>query len=291
MSMKMTLKKNNGITLIELLIGLAIFSLAVGGLYRTFTSQQKVFVVQDQVVDIQQNLRGAINRMAKDIRMAGCGNISMLLPPSGSGVTVNGTTYSTVVNPDTPVNGSITIVSGGEGATTLIAAAQSGQNQINVSTLTDSWGNPLFDTGNRRYISIGGIESHVIAAINNASNTITLSDTLIYNQPVGASVFYIRAITYQIGVENGNPALEIDDNTGPGPQPLCDDIESIQFAYYDANNNLLTPPIATPANISMVRVTVTARADKPDPDFKEGDHYRRRQVASNIHLMNTNLGF
>ena len=286
MSMKMTLKKNNGITLIELLIGLAIFSLAVGGLYRTFTSQQKVFVVQDQVVDIQQNLRGAINRMAKDIRMAGCGNVSMILP-----ATFGANTFNNVINPDTPAVGSLTIVSGGEGATTLIAAAQSGQNQINVSTLTDSWGNPLFDTGNRRYISIGGIESHVIAAINNATNTITLSDTLIYNQPVGASVFYIRAITYQIGVENGNPALEIDDNTGAGPQPLSDSIESLQFAYYDANNNLLTPPIATPANISMVRVTVTARADKPDPDFKEGDHYRRRQVASYIHLMNLNLGF
>jgi len=286
MSMNITLKKNNGITLIELLIGLAITSLAVGGLYRTYTSQQKVFVVQDQVVDIQQNLRGAINRMAKDIRMAGCGNVSMILP-----ATFGANTFNNVINPDTPAVGSLTIVSGGEGATTLIAAAQSGQNQINVSTLTDSWGNPLFDTGNRRYISIGGIEIHVIAAINNASNTITLSDTLIYNQPVGASVFYIRAITYQIGVENGNPALEIDDNTGAGPQPLSDSIESLQFAYYDANNNLLTPPIATPANISMVRVTVTARADKPDPDFKEGDHYRRRQVASYIHLMNLNLGF
>jgi len=282
MSLNTTSKKNSGITLVELLVSLAIFGLVTGGLYRTFISQQKVYVVQDQVVDMQQNLRGAVNRMVKEIRMAGLGNIPMVLP-----VTFGGKTFNNVINPDSPANGSITILSGSTGLSAIAVAAQFGQNQIKVSSLTDSLGNPLFDTNYRRYISVGGMESHVITSIDGPSNTITLSDTLLYNYPAGVSVFCIRAITYQIGVENGTPTLQRDDNTGVGSQSLSDSIENLQFAYFDAAGN----PTAVPANIRMVRVTITARADRPDPDFNEGDHYRRRQVASNIHLLNMDLGF
>jgi prepilin-type N-terminal cleavage/methylation domain-containing protein len=282
MSINITLKKKNrGITLIELLVALTIFSLVIGGLYRTFVSQQKVYVVQDQVVDMQQNLRGAVNQMVKEIRMVGLGNLSMVLP-----VTFGGKSFNNVINPDSPVNGSVTFLSGSEGLSAIAVVTQFGQNQIQVSTLTDGLGNPLFDTNIRKYISVGGIESHVITSIDNASKTITLNDTLLYNHPVGTPVFCIRAITYQIEVKNGTPTLMRDDNTGTGAQPLGD-IESLQFTYFDGNGN----PTAVPANIRMVRIMLTARADRPDPDFKEGDHYRRRQVSSNIKLMNMDLGF
>ncbi|MGZ6229280.1 MAG: prepilin-type N-terminal cleavage/methylation domain-containing protein [Syntrophales bacterium] len=277
-----TLKKNRGITLIELLVGLTIFSLVIGGLYRTFVSQQKVYVVQDQVVDMQQNLRGAVNQMVKEIRMVGLGNLSMVLP-----VSIGGRTFNNVINPDSPVNGSVTFLSGSGELSAIAVVTQFGQNQIKVSTLNDVLGNPLFDTNNRKYVSIGGIESHVITSIDNASKTITLNDTLLYNHPVGTPVFCIRAITYGIEVENGIPTLKRDDNTGTGAQPLADSIENLQFAYFDADGN----PTAVPANIRMVRITITARTDRPDADFKEGDHYRRRQVSSNIQLMNMNLGF
>ncbi|MGZ3589412.1 MAG: prepilin-type N-terminal cleavage/methylation domain-containing protein [Thermodesulfobacteriota bacterium] len=277
-----TLKKNRGITLIELLVGLTIFSLVIGGLYRTFVSQQKVYVVQDQVVDMQQNLRGAVNQMVKEIRMVGLGNLSMVLP-----VSIGGRTFNNVINPDSPVNGSVTFLSGSGELSAIAVVTQFGQNQIKVSTLNDVLGNPLFDTNNRKYVSIGGIESHVITSIDSPSKTITLNDTLLYNHPVGTPVFCIRAITYGIEVENGIPTLKRDDNTGTGAQPLADSIENLQFAYFDADGN----PTAVPANIRMVRITITARTDRPDADFKEGDHYRRRQVSSNIQLMNMNLGF
>jgi prepilin-type N-terminal cleavage/methylation domain-containing protein len=279
-NMSMALKKNNGVTLIELLVVLIISSLLIAGLYRTFITGQKVYTVEDQVVDMQQNVRGAINRMVRDIKMAGFGNVSMILP-----ATFGGKTFNNVLNPNTPVNGSITIVSGSEGPTTITGAANFGQNQITVSTLTDNQGNPLFDLGNRKYISIGGIESYVITSI--AGKTITLNGTLLFNHPVGTSVFGIRATTYQIGVENGAPTLERDDNTGAGNQPQADSIENLQFGYFDANGN----PTADPATIRMVRVALTARTNMPDPDLKGGDNYRRRQVASNIHLENMDLGF
>ena len=50
------LRKNKGITLIELLVALVISGILVGGIYRTFIGQQKTYTVQERVVDMQQNV-------------------------------------------------------------------------------------------------------------------------------------------------------------------------------------------------------------------------------------------
>jgi len=63
-----------GITLIELLVTLVLSTLLVGGTYRLFVSQNRAYTVQDQVVDMQQNIRGAMEILIRDLRMTGCDN-------------------------------------------------------------------------------------------------------------------------------------------------------------------------------------------------------------------------
>jgi len=60
-----------GVTLIELLIGLVISAIIIAGIYRVFITQTRAYTVQDQVVDVQQNIRSAMELMLRDIRMAG----------------------------------------------------------------------------------------------------------------------------------------------------------------------------------------------------------------------------
>jgi prepilin-type N-terminal cleavage/methylation domain-containing protein len=275
--MKSPLRKNNGITLIELLVALVITSILVAAVYRTFLSQQKTYTVQEQVVDMQQNVRAGINRMMREIRMAGFG-ASMVLP----GFTVNGQTFNNVVNPDTPVADSLTIVSA-TGSTTLALAGIPASNMITVNSLTDSQGNTLFDTGNRRYVSIGGVESFTITNI--LGTTLTLSGNLTYNHPVGTPVFGIRAISYQVGMVSGIPTLLRDENTGAGSQPLVDNIETLQFGYLNANGN----PTANPPDIRVVRVTLKNTTNISDPEYKSDGGYRKREISSNVHLMNMGL--
>jgi len=64
-------KKNNGLTLIELLVALVLSSVLVAALYRTFIGQQRSYTVQDQAADMQQNVRMAIDMIARYVRMAG----------------------------------------------------------------------------------------------------------------------------------------------------------------------------------------------------------------------------
>lgn len=64
-------RENAGFTLIEVLIALAISGILLGGVYAQFTSQQDSYQAQDQVVEMQQNLRAGISYMTKELRMAG----------------------------------------------------------------------------------------------------------------------------------------------------------------------------------------------------------------------------
>jgi hypothetical protein len=72
---------------------------------------------------------------------------------------------------------------------------------------------------------------------------------------------------------------------GDGAQPQADSIESLQFTYLDADGN----PTANPADIRIITVSLTARAERQDPNLENGDGYRRRQVISNVHLRNMGI--
>ncbi len=60
-----------GMTLIELLIGMIICSMVVAGIYRVFIAQSKAYTVQDQVVEVQQSVRSAMEILLRDLRMTG----------------------------------------------------------------------------------------------------------------------------------------------------------------------------------------------------------------------------
>jgi type IV pilus assembly protein PilW len=63
---------DQGFTLIEILLALAISGVVMAGVYSAYYSQQKSYVTQEQVVAMQQNLRAAMYYMEREIRMAGC---------------------------------------------------------------------------------------------------------------------------------------------------------------------------------------------------------------------------
>ncbi len=62
---------NQGFTLLELVVAMALVGIIMAGVYATYFSQQKSYLVQDQVAAMQQNLRAGMFYMERDIRMAG----------------------------------------------------------------------------------------------------------------------------------------------------------------------------------------------------------------------------
>ncbi len=62
---------NKGFTLVEVLVSLVISGVLISGVYSAFETQQKSYVVQEQVAEMQQNIRAGIDVMVADLRMAG----------------------------------------------------------------------------------------------------------------------------------------------------------------------------------------------------------------------------
>jgi len=294
--MELKFKKPKGLTLIELLVAVAISGILMAAIYRTFIGQHKTYSVQEQVVDMQQNVRVAINRMMREIRMAGFGNVSSVLP----NFTANGGPFNNIINPsdnknivDGQITDHVTIIGAFEQISTLASEATPGTNTIQLAGKASE-----FDLANRKYICIGGLETHTISYIDTVGNTITLNENVVNRFPIDTPVpvFKVKAITYQLRQDNRNPDMPVltreDHTDGGGSQVVAENIENLQFRYMLDDGSEYDSP-ADPSKIRMMRVTVHARTSfsdlefKSDPEFKVGvGGFRRRTIASNVNVRN-----
>jgi prepilin-type N-terminal cleavage/methylation domain-containing protein len=259
-------KKKRGVTLIELLIALVLSSILTAALYRVFIGQHKTYTVQDQVADMQQNARIAIGQMTREIRMAGYGG--NLLAVFGN---ING--FTDII---TPANNSITFLLADQvGA--LKQTTTKGLNQLKVTNAS------VFNTDKKKFLCLNGLNNYMIQSI--VTDTITLTTSLSEDHVINEPVYLVKAITYSLGLSGGKTVLRINENTGGGAQPVAENIESLEFTYFDANGSVtLNPP-----DIRMVKATVTARTSMLDPQLKGGDGYRRRTLSSYIKVRNMGL--
>ncbi len=185
-----------GLTLVELMVGLAIGFIVIGAVYRTFTTQQRSYSIQDQVAEAQQNARVGMNILMRDLRMAGYGK------PEGD-VIINGATYthSIDVERDPEEEDSDVIVVVGCFGTPkgyLTRTADKEDREITVK----STGNELsriFDPERSNYIFIGGIERlEVDVAPDSDEGILTLNGPLVKRYPTGVLSAAVRTEDTQI---------------------------------------------------------------------------------------------
>src|ERR671925_2289505 len=60
-----------GFTLVEVLVSMAIGMVVIAAVTNTFIMQSKFYNAQEQVNEMQQNARAAIDTMSREIKMAG----------------------------------------------------------------------------------------------------------------------------------------------------------------------------------------------------------------------------
>jgi prepilin-type N-terminal cleavage/methylation domain-containing protein len=259
-------RKKNGVTLIELLIALVLGSLLTAALYRAFIGQQKTYTVQDQVADMQQNVRIAIGQITKEIRMAGYGGDMLSIFNN-----ING--FTDII---TPASNTITIILADD-VGVLKQNTAKGTNQLKVTNAS------VFNTDKKKYLCLNGLNNYLIQGVT--EDTIILTAPLAEGHPINQRVCLVKAISYYLGLSGAKTVVRRNENTGGGGQPLADNIESLEFSYFDTNGDLT----ANPSDIRMVKVTITARTNLLDPQLKGGDGYRRRTLSSNIKVRNMGL--
>jgi type IV pilus assembly protein PilW len=258
------LKKKNGFTLIEMLIVVTVSGILLAGVYKTFISQQKTQMIQEQVSEMQQNIIGGIGQLTKELKMAGSGgNIFSVFD------NVNGFT-----NIITPASNSITFVVADK-VGVLAENASKGEKKLSITNAV-----AVFNKDEKKYLCLNGLYNYEIKKVKDGE--VELESELAEDHLLNESVYLIKAITYNLGVVDGKNALQRNENLGSGPQPLAENIESLQFIYYDADGNVT----ANPSAIRTIKVTGTIRTNMADPDYKGGDGYRRRTLSSNVYIRN-----
>ena len=66
-----TKSNHQGYTIIELVTAVFISAILLAGIYTVFFSQQAAFSAQEQVAEMTQNIRAALDLMTREIRLAG----------------------------------------------------------------------------------------------------------------------------------------------------------------------------------------------------------------------------
>ena len=100
-----------GFTLIELMVSIAIGLIVLASVATTFTSQTRAYSAQEQVNQMEQNLRGALDIMSREIKMAG-------YKPNGGTVTGVVSFSSTALTIQADIDGNGAVLSSGTGSDT-----------------------------------------------------------------------------------------------------------------------------------------------------------------------------
>ena len=265
--MRLTIfERKNGVTLIELLLALMLSSILISALYRAFITQQKTYTVQDQVAEMQQNVRVAIDQMTREIRMAGYGGDMLSIFADINGFT----------NIITPSSDTITIILADQ-VGVLKENTAKGARELKVTNAA------IFNGDRKKYLCLNGLNNYLVESVT--GDTMTLSSPLREGHPANRPVYLVKAISYYLGVSGGKTALRRNENTGGGGQPLAENIESLEFTYFGADGNVTS----NPPDIRMVEVAVTAKTNMLDPQLRGGDGYRRRTLSSHIRVRNVGL--
>jgi prepilin-type N-terminal cleavage/methylation domain-containing protein len=258
--------RETGFTLIELLIALALILVLLGSLASTFVIQQKTYNTQEQISEMTQNARAAMDIMIREIRMTGYGT-----PKSNLSTWIDwvpGVTMDS--NPKIEEGGSssdiIHVAACYDGSVgSLSVAASAGNTSITLG----SGEGAKFNTTTKKVIHIGDRENAVVTAISSDTLTIDTDPTASGNQGLGNdyssgdSVSIVKVISYSVvrGTENSKTVytLKRNENLGAGRQPLADNIVDLQITQ--SNNTIEIDPL-------------TAQADKPDTHYSPNNGYR-----------------
>jgi type IV pilus assembly protein PilW len=200
-----------GMTLIELMVAMAVSLLVLGLVVATLISQQKNKITQDQMMDMQQGVRAALEIMGTDLKMAG---------------------YNPLGTAD---------------ATFLIA------NKAEISFQFDLNGDgDLINSGPPVTPDPG--ESIRYTLTNDANGD---------------------------GVADSEPCHLGRALDGGGLQVLAENIEALNFVYFDRNGAVLPTPVADVTAISSIQVTIIAKSGTTVPVFfmrhRDNKAYYNRQ--------------
>jgi len=266
-----TENSEQGFTLIELLIAMALALVVIGSLASTFIIQQKTYNTQEQIVEMTQNARAAMDMMTREIRMTGYGAPTSALSWIDW---VSGVTFGTEpikIDAGSGDLGSdiIHIAACFDGPAAMLSSdVSAGDTTIDVTPL-DTTVSDSFDTDDEKIICINGLENALVTGVSGNTLTIDTDPSTGGNQGLAnaynssattVDICVVKVISYSIVEDpDGSYILKRNENLGAGRQPLAENIIDLQITQ-----------VGNTIEINHL----TAQTDKRDPNYSQNNGYR-----------------
>ncbi|UCD17258.1 MAG: hypothetical protein JSV44_12545 [Candidatus Zixiibacteriota bacterium] len=266
------LRSENGVSLLEALLALFLAGIVTVAIFKVYVNQHKNWSIQEQVTDMQQNARAAIDELTRQIRMAG-----HKIPIQLDGIQA----YNT--NPDTII---ISYASSG-----CRAPIEHKMPTPSSELRCDGHDISCFYEGQWVYIfhpDSGGGDFFEITEVQVAASHIQHNKTILSRSyDKNAIVLALEQVKYYIDYSDTLHPNLMMKLPGRSPEVYAENIEDLQFQYRMKNGVTVDVP-AIPEDIREVIISLTARTAIPDPDFPD-DPYRRRTFASSVNLRNLDI--
>ena len=269
-----------GFTILEALISTTVMGIIIAAGLTLYLDQQKQWVVQEQIVDAQQNVRVAMDEISRNARMAGCGIFPWGLSPIESRDT----------NPDTLFLRS----------NPFDCVAAVGKNVLSNEIHTRDHPRCFADS-TRAYIwdYIGQYEWFVICQVDTNMgqgwHEIHACENLVnfYNKKDNPRVMVFNEQKYYIDqtTDPDHPVLMRSINGYPA-QVFAENIEDLQVRFILVDGSIANTPPADLDDIKSLQFELRARTDRQDPVWTDADHgdgYRRRTLVSKVDARNLGL--
>jgi len=261
-----------GVSVLEALVALILAGIVTTAVFKVYVNQHKNWNTQEQVTDMQQNARAAIDELTRQIRMAG-----YELPLQLDGIEA----YDT--NPDTII---ITYATGGCDAQIEHQmpnpSAELRCDGHDVSCFYDGQWAYIFhpDSGGGEFFEISHVQ---VGSAHIQHNTMVLSKA--YDKD--AIVLSLEQVKFYIDYSDSLHPNLMMQLPGRNAEVYAENISDLQFTYKMKNGAVVNVP-AILEDIREVGISLTTRTSQPDPDFPS-DPYRHRNFTSSVNLRNLDI--
>jgi len=292
----------HGFTLIEILVAMVITSILTVAIYSFFIGQHHAYTVQDQVIEMEQNARAAMDMIRRDLRMAGyhaigddlINNLSDFV--SSSFIPTYPVTVNLDANPkisegsgtDPDMVTFLAVLPTDNNPTTISSAVSAGVNQISLA-LNDSDTDAQYNVGDMIHI---GTTSEYATVTAISDNTLTIdtnpgdsssSQGLAQSYAAGTPIGEIYVVSYAVFNDDNDPAFDRHDPGHPvlkrkvnagGFQPVAENITDMQLRHLGSGE---------------IEVSLSSRTDRADHKFQSNGGYRNYTTSARVKVRNTDI--
>ncbi len=262
------LRSIRGTSFLEVMVALAITGIITMAIFRTYITQHEQYLIQEDVAEIQQNVRASIDELARHCRMAGFDL------PTGMPAIV-----ASDADPDTITLNYRT----GDCDTYLSAPMPQPSAELkcatDVSCFEDDDWVYIFepDSGGGEWFEITHVQE---AALHIQHNTMPLS------KKYGADAIVMKINQVKFYVDNttdpDHPRLMVKI-PGQNPHIYADNIYDLQFNYRMKNDSVYAEP-ALVENVREILITVSGRSNQQTGNSETP--YRTRTYSTAVSLRN-----